>query len=238
MAAGAQTWLGDVNRLIDDGEFARAEQVLSALPQQEKDNYKIRIDSLRKIMQRTRGDFSINPAVGKQRIEQLVGREVSPAEIERWKLDKYIEYRIIDSQEWWFRRGIGNFRLLNRELYAEANEKSRHDDYATTEKHYHEAMLTKADRNGTRNWHHTDITMTIEVDADAVPAGETLRVWMPMPFENLRQRNVQLVQSSHPATLSQGSVHHTAYMEAKAEAGKKTTFSIRYSYDVGERNIP
>ena len=83
MAAGAQTWLGDVNRLIDDGEFARAEQVLSALPQQEKDNYKIRIDSLRKFMQRTRGDFSINPAVGKQRIEQLVGREVSPAEIER-----------------------------------------------------------------------------------------------------------------------------------------------------------
>ena len=168
MAAGAQTWLGDVNRLIDDGEFARAEQVLSALPQQEKDNYKIRIDSLRQIMQRTRRDFSINPAVGKQRIEKIVGHEVSSADIERWKLDKYIEYRIIDSQEWWFRRGISNFRLLNRELFAEANEKSRHDDYATTQKHYDEAMLTKADRNGTRNWHQTDITKTIELDAQSL----------------------------------------------------------------------
>ena len=238
LSAGAQSWLGDVNQMIDEGAFAKAQVVLDGLPQSEKDANKIRIDSLQQIMQRTRRDFSINPAVGRLRIEDVVGRPVTDAEIERWKLDKYIEYRLIDGQEWWFRRGISNFRLLNRELFAVANEKSRHADYATTEKHYAQAMLTKADRNGTRNWHHTNITMTIEVDADAVPAGETLRVWMPLPYENLRQRNVTLVKSSHPATLSQGSVHHTVYMEAKAEAGKKTHFEINYTYDVGERHIP
>ena len=237
LSAGAQSWLGDVNQMIDEGAFAKAQVVLDGLPQSEKDANKIRIDSLQQIMQRTRRDFSINPAVGRLRIEDVVGRPVTDAEIERWKLNKYIEYRMIDGQEWWFRRGISNFRLLNRELFAVANEKSRHADYATTEKHYAQAMLTKADRNGTRNWHHTNITMSIDVDADAVPAGETLRVWMPLPYENLRQRNVTLVKSSHPATLSQGSVHHTVYMEAKAEAGKKTHFEINYTYDVGERHI-
>ena len=70
-----------------------------------------------------------------------------------------------------------------------------------------------------------------------VPAGEVVRVWMPIPYENLRQKNIKLLSSSHPATMSQGSVHHTVYMEAVAEKGKPTHFEINYTYDVGERNF-
>ena len=64
LSAGAQSWLGDVNQMIDEGAFAKAQVVLDGLPQSEKDANKIRIDSLQQIMQRTRRDFSINPAVG------------------------------------------------------------------------------------------------------------------------------------------------------------------------------
>ncbi|MGM9802816.1 MAG: transglutaminase family protein [Muribaculaceae bacterium] len=237
MAGNAQDWKEDAKSAIADGEFAKAGAIIEALPQSLKDERAIEIDSLQKIMARIRKDFRLSPAVGKLQIEKILSREVSTHEIERWKLNKSIEYMVIDGQEWWFRRGINNFKLLNRELFAQKNENERHEGYASIEKYYSEAMATKPDKNGTRNWHDTNITMTIDVDADVVPAGETIRVWMPIPYENLRQRNVKLLSSSHAATMSQGSIHHTVYMEAKAVAGKKTHFEINYSYEVGERHI-
>ena len=44
LSAGAQSWLGDVNQMIDEGAFAKAQVVLDGLPQSEKDANKIRID--------------------------------------------------------------------------------------------------------------------------------------------------------------------------------------------------
>jgi transglutaminase-like putative cysteine protease len=88
-----------------------------------------------------------------------------------------------------------------------------------------------------RDWRRVNITFSLDVKADAVPAGETLRVWMPMPYENLRQRNIQYRGGNHEATFSEGSKHHTVYMEAQAEAGKPTHFEYSFSYEVGERYI-
>ena len=79
--------------------------------------------------------------------------------------------------------------------------------------------------------------ISLDVNADAVPAGETLRVWMPFPYENLRQKNIRLESSNRPVTYSEGSLHHTVYMEAVAEKGKPTHFEYTFSYDVGERHF-
>lgn len=234
-AGFSQTWKTNVERAINDGEFAVANSILNGVKGDDAVN--VKVDSLRRTISRIRKDFSITPADGKIRIENMLGRKVSDYDIARWKLDKYIEYKMIDGQEWWFRRGISNFKLLNREEFAVENEKDRHEGYASVAKYYDEAMKTKADKNGTRNWNLANITMTIDVDADVVPAGETLRVWMPIPYENLRQKNVKLISSTYPAIFSNGSIHHTVYMEAKAEPGKKTHFEINYSYEVGERHI-
>ena len=237
VGADAQEWKTTAERYIADGEFAKAEWMLKALPQAEKDARALQIDSLRAIIKRIRKDFSITPAEGKLRIEEIYGHEVTDKQIERWKLDKLIEYMNIDGQEWWFRRGIGNFKLLNHAEFEVRDQASRDAEAASLRKYYDEAMATKADKNGVRNWHRNNITMTIDVKPDMVPAGEVVRVWMPVPYENLRQKNIKLLSSSHPATMSQGSVHHTVYMEAVAEKGKPTHFEINYTYDVGERNL-
>lgn len=59
----------------------------------------------------------------------------------------------------------------------------------------------------------------------------------PFPYENLRQRNIKLESSNRPVTYSQGSKHHTVYMEAQAEKGKPTHFEYTFGYDVGERHL-
>lgn len=237
VSADAQAWKETAKQQIADGEFAKTEKLLKALPQADKEAYAFEIDSLQAIMKRIRKDFSITPAAGKLGIEEIYGHEVTDKQIARWKLDKKIEYMDIDGQEWWFRRGIRNFRLLNHAEFEVRDLASRNAAIANERKYYNEAMASKPDKNGVRNWHRNNITMTIDVKPDMVPAGETVRVWMPIPYENLRQRNIELLSSSHPVTMSDGSLHHTVYMEAVAEKGKATHFEINYTYEVGERSF-
>ena len=72
----------------------------------------------------------------------------------------------------------------------------------------------------------------ITVKADAVPAGDTLRVWIPMPRPDVaRQTDVQLLGSSDSVTVSPLEYgHYSAYMERVAEAGKPTEFYVDYQY--------
>ena len=62
--AAAPDWQSQVDELIAQGEFARAERVMKSLPKQVRQADAVRIDSLRTIMQRIRTDFRITPEEG------------------------------------------------------------------------------------------------------------------------------------------------------------------------------
>ena len=228
-------WQDQVDQLIAQGEFKKAEKVMDKLPKKTRQAEAVRIDSLKTIMQRIRKDFNITPEQGAQMIRERMP-EATDAQIANWKQKKALEVMNIDGQEWWFRKSVRNLWLLGEE-FAEQNAQDRDETYKTRRKYYLDAMQTPADRNGVRDWRRVNITFSLDVKADVVPAGETLRVWMPMPYENLRQRNIQYRGGNHEATFSEGSKHHTVYMEAQAEAGKPTHFEYSFSYEVGERHI-
>ena len=69
---------------------------------------------------------------------------------------------------------------------------------------------------------------------DVVPAGETVRCWLPMPRTDvMRQQNVKLLSTSQPdyQRSPMTYAHSTVYMEKKAEAGKPTVFSEEFEFD-------
>lgn len=70
------------------------------------------------------------------------------------------------------------------------------------------------------------------VDADAVPPGEMLRAWLPIPRSYPYQELTGVVASSSPllALDSASSPIRSAYMEQKAVAGKPTTFFVEFDY--------
>ena len=232
--AMAQDWQPQVDQLIAQGEFTRAEKVMKSLPKKVRQADAVRIDSLRTIMQRIRTDFRITPEEGVKLIRAKMP-EATDAQIENWKRTRALEVMNIDGKEMWFRKSVGNLWLLGKEFAAQ-NAADNHESFLTRRKYYLEAMRTPADANNVRDWRHMNITFTLDVDADAVPAGETLRVWMPFPYENLRQKNIRLESSNRPVTYSEGSKHHTVYMEAVAVKGQPTHFEYTFSYDVGERH--
>ena len=67
------------------------------------------------------------------------------------------------------------------------------------------------------------------VDADAVPAGETVRAWIPYPRAIPgQQEDIRLVDSSPEGAevAPESALQRTAYLEKPARAGEPTEFSI------------
>ena len=228
-------WVKQVEDMMEQGEFKKAENYMKSLPNDVRLQQEVRIDSLNTIMGRIRKDFTMTPEEGLKQIKAKMPN-VTNEQIAKWKCDRKIEYMVIDGKEWWFRKAIRNLWLLAPEL-KENQEADKLETYKTRRKYYLEAMKSPADENGLRDWRHVNIKFYLDVKADAVPDGETLRVWMPFPYENMRQKNIKLESSNHPVTFSEGSKHHTVYMEAKAVKGKPTHFEYTFSYDVAERHI-
>lgn len=223
--------------LILKGEFKKTEKLLNGLPKKTKTENRFTIDSIQQTMYRIRKDFSLSPTEGRAQIEKRMGHAVSNEKIDYWKRKRYIEADTIDGKEMWFRRGVGNFFLLNNEDFKSENaaeKKSTNNYYA---KFYNEAMNCPADYNNLRNPHKWQLTFNLKVNANAIPDGDTLRVWLPFPMETTRQTNVKFLKSSAPIKVSQGTFHTTAYMEGVAHKDQPTNFSITYSFVSHEQHF-
>ena len=234
-AAGNAPWRVTVDRCVAQGEFKKAEKIMNSLPRAQRKAAAVQIDSIKQIMQRIRMDFTLDPADGVKQIRERMP-QVTDEQIEAWKSQRKLEVMNIDGKECWFRKSVRNLWLMADEL-AEQHQQDKEESFEQYRGYYARAMSHPSDNPGVRDWHHARVTFTLDVDADAVPAGETLRVWMPFPYANMRQRNIQLESANRDVTYSEGSKHHTVYMEAKAEKGKPTHFEYTFSYDVGERHI-
>lgn len=234
--AAQASWQTTVDQMIANGEFKNAETLMKKLPAKERKAQAVRIDSLNTIMDRIRKDFTLTPEAGLEKIKERVPG-VTDTQIQRWKELHKIEYMVIDGKEWWFKKSVGNLWLLADE-FATDHAKDKEDDYKYYRNHFLQAMKSAPDANGVRNWSTVNITFSLDVKADAVPAGETVRVWMPFPHETLRQRNIKMLASDHDVTMSESvSKHHTVYMEEVAQKGKPLHFEYTFSYEVGERHI-
>ena len=82
---------------------------------------------------------------------------------------------------------------------------------------------------------HYHVRYTLTVDADAVPAGETVRCWLPYPRKDVpRQGDVRFIAASEPEYVfsEETCAHSTLYMEKKAVAGQPTVFSEEFEYTI------
>ena len=149
-----------------------------------------------------------------------------------WIKDGTLEYRVIDGDTLFFRNAAPNVFRVDKEAIARA---SVGDDGGRSQDSVLNANLPEilaapsgqiAAPKKMKVRHH------ITVKADAVPAGDTLRVWIPMPRPDVaRQTDVQLLGSSDSVTVSPLEYgHYSAYMERVAEAGKPTEFYVDYQY--------
>src|SRR3546814_15152113 len=79
------------------------------------------------------------------------------------------------------------------------------------------------------------MTQKLTVDADAVPAGETVRTWIPYPQALPgHQEDIRFV-ASEPAAheiAPESAQQRTASSEKPAQAGEPTEFSVSYELQI------
>ncbi|MBV8158333.1 MAG: transglutaminase domain-containing protein [Dyella sp.] len=225
--------------LIDAGQFKSAEADIAkalaqpGLPAGTHDELLFQRERMRRILI----DFTLDADAAKARIRKQVP-DLTDAEFARWDQQGLLEHMVIDGRTLYFKRAPNNLFLLSQEAAARRSKPvpSNDDPMETLNEHHRaaraEALATHR-TNVTPN--HVRVTETVTVDADAVPAGETLRAWLPFPRELPGQQEQVRLVDSQPSSANvapAATMQRTAYLEKKAEAGKPTTFAVTYELTI------
>lgn len=217
----------EVTSLVNDGEFQKVEEIISA---KNSGLTAFEADSVRAIMSRIKADFRDTYDEGVDKIQARFPH-VTVDNIKDWETRNFIETKTIDGQKMMFRKAASNLDRLVPEL--QTNRKIEANMSAVKRAKMLTEMIGNISKEtGFDNGHRIMVKYTIDVDADAVPAGKKIRVWMPYPIVSERQRNVTLQSSSDKVKFSDSEKHNTVYMERKAKKGQPAHFEIVYSYDV------
>jgi len=193
-------------------------------------------------MRRIRLDFDQT----REQVFERVRREIpdlTQAEFDRWESAGLFESMELDGERRYFNRTASNLFRISAEARARRADPRPFVESPLESVHPHHrevvaaAEATARDSVLPQRWR---ITQTLTVDADAVPAGETIRAWIPYPREIPGQQSGIAYVASSPAThrvAPADTLQRTIYFEQPAVAGRKTEFSVTYDLDIGARRF-
>jgi len=243
LALAADTPLDAAIARIDRGEFAAAERAITTAlatpaPVSERDDWVFQRERMRRI----RMDFSLDADATRAALRRWIP-DLSEAEFRRWDQQGLLEHMDIDGQRFWFKRAPSNLFRLSAEARARrrADAPMPKDGPYENLTAYHADVVAAAQREGSASVlpQRVEVTQSLVVDADAVPAGETVRAWIPYPREIPGQQDALHWLGSMPEgarVAPAETLQRTAYLEAKAVAGQPTRFQIRYALTVHARH--
>ena len=230
---------------IDQGRFQRAEDAIAqALAGRDADTAgREAMLFQRERMRRIRLDFGLDAASVRERIRAHVP-DLSEDEFRRWDSAGLIERLDIDGEPRYFNRSASNLFRLSPEAAARRAPPVRpfvQGPYESLHRH-HRDVVQVAKATGTTSVlpRRVRITHTLRVKPDAVPAGETVRAWLPYPRAIAGQQEaIALVasQPERPQVAPERALQRTAYLEQPAVAGTPTTFSVTYEVTVHARRV-
>jgi len=189
----------------------------------------LKADSLAQIAQRIDLDYCIDEKSVQQHL-QKAGRENETGGLPLWANDSLLEWRMVNGEKKFFKRAASNLKILN------GIKESLFDSSLTGFCLQHTADVIEQRSKSNCNLlapKSFEVTYTIAVDANVVPAGEVVRCWLPYPKGcHLRQAEVHLVSASEDSFViaEDTCTHRSVYIEKPAVADKKTVFEVNYSY--------
>ncbi|GAB2504534.1 transglutaminase-like domain-containing protein [Microbulbifer agarilyticus] len=228
--------LASVRAQVDQGNYQSAKSVIQEMRDNEtnkEDDSALAFEAER--MRRIEMEFTLKP-------EELLGSiqryipDATEDDIAKWNAAGLLEHKIINGERRYFRKAAYNLVHVSSEAAARTNDYRRFTDKAPLyHLHPHHAAVVDAHQQTKAPLEQRfEVTYSLTVDADAVPAGEVVRAWLPFPQEiSGRQEQVALLSSSPaknqlaPETQAQ----RTIYMERTAKKGVPTEFSVRYTFN-------
>jgi transglutaminase-like putative cysteine protease len=234
----AQMASGDVPAavaLIDAGHFAEArtriDRAIAASGVSTGDREALLFQ--RERMRRILLDFTLDADAVKARVRRQIP-DLTDAQFAEWDAAGLFEHMVIDGRTLYFNRSPSNlFRLSPEALARRADHAPLVDGPMETANAHHRAVIDAAlaQKRSSVLPRRVRVTQSLIVDADAVPAGETVRAWIPSPRALPGQQEQIRYVSSIPGThviAPESTLQRTVYLEKPAQAGQPTRFSVTY----------
>lgn len=225
-----------IDELMARGDFSKAEAAINKkiTSSDISDAEKIELENKKEIMDRIRIDFSKSRDDVLEVVEKYYP-DVTEDQLAAWEEERSLESMTIDGKKVYFSRAPWNlFRISKeaRERKIQVDGDSKGSLTQFIEKNIPTVMSDiKSGKDNLGDPVKMRFTYTLTVDADAVPAGEVLRCWLPFPREgNARQQDVKFISAScDKYVLAPNSMEQrTLYMQKKAVAGEATVFEIKF----------
>ena len=144
---------------------------------------------------------------------------------------RYIETMEIDGQLRAHRKAIRNARLLDPKINGGARYRGDHASEAR--RSYADSVIAFTEgRNPMGGAHSVTYRFTVDVPYHEEIAGDTLRVWMPVPLTSARQSDVRILSASpaeYVLSTPETSPHRTIYFTAPAPAAPGDTAHFEYA---------
>ena len=234
-ADAGQAPLNPIIAQIDAGHFKAAQAAIETALAQPGVSAEQRQALLfqRERMRRILLDFTLSADEVEARVRKQIP-DLTDAEFAKWNAAGLFEHQVIDGRTLYFKRSPGNLFRLSPEAVARRAVQAPITDGPMEALNDHQRAIFHAALDQHRASvlpQRVRMTQTLTVDADAVPAGKTVRAWIPYPQAIPGQqediRYVASVPAKH-AIAPVSAPQRTVYLEKPAVAGQKTVFSVTY----------
>lgn len=228
----------EIEQQIALGNFANAKRLIAlyltndSITPLERYSMNFRKEQLERIEQ----DFNRNDTFVLNYIKEH-HPNVTNDQVEAWEKSNVLENLTIDGNKRYFYAAARNLFRIDKEAasYFKLPNEGQSDSLNRFLKWYIPTLVAKG--VGERHIFVSPVTMkvkyTLTVKPDEVPAGEMIRVWMPLPREDVpSQKSFELLWSSQPEYIisPDSYAHKSIYMEREAVAGEPTIFSYEFRY--------
>jgi transglutaminase-like putative cysteine protease len=226
--------LEQVNQLELQGHFKQAASVLTtalqgaSLPAAERKRLEFELDRLDRIKK----DFPYTKEELFAELKKSV-KDLTAKEYDHWVQEGRFDSREIDGRRLFMSSSVSNLYFRYPELNARRLpplpadlEKARWNTCVAIKK---SALAEKKPYVLPKRF---EITMTVTAESNVAPAGEIIRVWLPIPRRYPFQGDFELL-SSTPAIKhldDEWSPARSLYLEAPAVKDKPTEFSAQYAF--------
>jgi transglutaminase-like putative cysteine protease len=238
--------LVEVIAFVDAGKFAQAESEIARAEAAEVCGAAAQRAACgayrfeRERMRRIRLDFTLTRAEVEAQLRAEIP-DCTDADFARWDVPKKLESLDIDGERRWFARAVPNLFRVDADASARRRADAKRGvdgPMETLNAHHREIVAAGRDAGVSRR---VRVTQKLIVDADAVPAGERVRAWIPYPraIDGQQERIVFLGSTPSAHSIApESTLQRTVYLEQPAQSGVPTEFSISYELTVRGRHLP
>ncbi len=229
----------EIVQLVDAGRFEAAEAGIATalaaptLPSDTRTALQFERERMRRILL----DFTLTADEVKARVRKQIP-DLADAEFARWDAAGLFERLSVDGRTLYFNRSPSNLFRLSDEALARRKDQVPLSEGPMETPNAHQRAVREAALASGRSGvapQRIRVTQSLVVEADAVPAGETIRAWIPYPRALPGQQEGIRLVSSTPARqviAPESALQRTVYLEQRADAGKPTRFAITYDMTV------